>query len=84
MVQCPELCGRIASSLTTMAGRPAASRTSNSSTASRPITPSAVARSMASCWAETASSSSRPGAGASTSTLMPSRCTVSTTGYAAT
>src|SRR5262245_25855609 len=57
---------------------------SKSSTASTPTTSSSTAIRMASSCATTARSSSRPGAGASTSTHMPSRCTVSTTGYAAT
>ena len=45
MVQCPELCGRIASSLTTSAP----STVSNSSTASSPTTPSSAASRSASC-----------------------------------
>ena len=45
MVQCPELCGRIASSLTTQSP----SAVSNSSTASTPTTPSSSASRSASC-----------------------------------
>ena len=56
---------------------------SNSSTASTPVTPSSDAMRSASRWASSASSSARPGAGAMTSTQMPSCCTVSTTGQAA-
>ena len=69
----------MASSLTS---RPAP--VSNSSTASRPITPSSSASPMASRCASTARAGSRSGAGASTSTQIPPSCTVSTTGYTAT
>jgi hypothetical protein len=69
----------MASSLTRIPGP-----VSNSSTASRPTTSSSVASRMARRWISTARSGSRPGAGASTSTQIPSRCTVSTTGYVAT
>ena len=47
MVQCPELCGRIASSLTSSSP----STVSNSSTASTPTTPSSAASRNASCSA---------------------------------
>ena len=58
MVQCPLLCGRIASSLTS---RPAAA-VSNSSTASSPVTPSSAAIRRASDWAASARSAG-PGPG---------------------
>ena len=74
--QCPVLCGRIASSFTS--SRP--SRVSNISTASTPTTPSSPAIRSAVCWARAARTGSRPGAGAVTSTQIPSTWTDSTTG----
>ena len=47
------------------------------------MTSSDDAMRSASCWAAAAVAGSRSGAGASTSTHCPSRCTVSTTGHAA-
>src|SRR6201996_1944819 len=79
IVQCPLLCGRIASSLTS---RPPSS-VSNNSTASRPVTPSSAAIFSAIASASTATSGFSPGAGAITSRQMPSTCTGCTTGYAA-
>ncbi len=48
------------------------------------MTPSSPARRIATCWACTARSSSRSGAGATTSWQMPSRWVEATTGHAAT
>src|SRR5487761_1589619 len=79
IVQCPLLCGRIASSLTS--SPPAG--VSNNSTASSPITSGAEALRSARACAAAATSGSSPGAGAMTSRQMPSTWTVCTTGYAA-
>ncbi len=85
MVQCPELCGRMASSLTRNRGdRPGPPGTSNPSTAITPVTPSAPARRTAADAATPASSSSSPGAGATTSRQTPATCSVCTTGHTAT
>ncbi len=73
--QWPELCGRIASSLTT---RPLGA--SNSSTAITPTTPSSLAIVVAIRSASAASDVLSRGAGATTSTQIPLRWTVSTTG----
>ena len=72
MVQWPVLCGRMASSLTTI--RP--SRASISSTASTPTTPSSAAMLIAITWSSAARPSSSPGAGVTVSTQMPSSCVV--------
>ena len=77
MVQCPLLCGRIASSLTST---PAS--VSNISTAITPVTPSPSAIRSAACCAASAWSSAI-GAGATTSRQTPSTWTVSTTGQTA-
>ena len=64
MVQCPLLCGRMASSLTTYAGSPVrGSRTSNSSTAITPVTPSSPAMRSAASVARAARSSVEAGRG---------------------
>ena len=77
MLQWPVLCGRMASSFTTM--RP--SRASISSTARMPTTPSSWAiRSAIACRSRTWSARSS-GAGVVVATQMPSVCTVSLTGY---
>ncbi len=78
-VQCPVLCGRIASSLTRI--RP--SVVSNISTARIPVTSSSPAIRSATCCASVASAGSRSGAGATTSWQIPSRWVEATTGYAA-
>ena len=83
-VQCPELWGRIASSLTyRRVGSPKVS-TAKSSTASTPVTParSATVRPMSS--ASSTAVESRPGAGARTSAHMPSSWTVWATGHTST
>jgi hypothetical protein len=78
MVQWPLLCGRMASSFTS-----SPPGVSNSSTASIPVTPIPAAMASPRRCAARAVTWPRPGAGASTSRQIPSRCTVCTTGYTA-